>query len=342
MTLLFMDGFDVKDAPYKWSVSGGGYSGFYGSQATHWVTGRTGAGYAIQISNYANQGPPFLTELITASSKVFVGFGFAIDTSTVISSILNLLGDAGATTHLALKSTAFGGFALYRGASLIASTANYLFTNNVWKYVEVSATISATVGAVTVKMDGSVVLTFTGNTKNGGTNTTIDTVTFIADGAPLVSLDDIYICNDQGSVNNTFLGDVRVQALLPNGAGSSTQWAPLSGANYTNVNTVPPNVATYVSDSTPADRDTYALEDCAAGTGTIYGVQSVLAALKSDAGSASVKAAYKSGGTVYYDAPVSLGTSVIGYTALRENDPATSAAWTVAAVNALEFGAEVI
>jgi hypothetical protein len=71
------------------------------------------------------------------------------------------------------------------------------------------------------------------------------------------------------------------------------------------------------------------------------GVQTVAHMQKSDAGTANAKVALKSGGTVYYDATRSLGTSATSYTQLRETDPATSAAWTVSDVNSLESGVEV-
>jgi hypothetical protein len=62
---------------------------------------------------------------------------------------------------------------------------------------------------------------------------------------------------------------------------------------------------------------------------------------KSDAGVANAKVALKSGASVYYDTTQSLSTSAVNYMQMRETDPATSAAWTVAGANALEAGMEV-
>ena len=70
-------------------------------------------------------------------------------------------------------------------------------------------------------------------------------------------------------------------------------------------------------------------------------MQENLHALKSDAGTASIKPARNIGGTVYYGASQALSTGTGWYGAAREINPATSAAWTVSDVNAVEGGAEV-
>jgi hypothetical protein len=325
MALLFIDGFDVGDVALKYSP---------GNIPTSTTT-RFGYGRAVSGGN-----GQACRKLIPATVNPIVGVAFMPLTSLSANPFLALYGDAGATTHLTLGLNVSGQIVLKCGATVLA-TGSTLLILNAWRYVEISATINDTTGSVVVRVDNVVDISFTGDTKNGGTNTTIDAVTVLAPTGSSGAFDDLYICDTNGSVNNTFLGDVRVQTLLPTGAGASTQFTPSVGSNWDNVNDTPYVSTTYNSSATVGNGDTYAMGDLLSGTGTIFGVQDNILALKSDAGAASIKAAIKSGATVYYDTAVALGTTLGASVAVRETDPATSAAWTSTNLDAVEFGAEV-
>jgi hypothetical protein len=276
--------------------------------------------------------------------------------SAPMSCMFNLATDSGASSQIYLRRTIVNAIAVYRGdglngynsspsGTLIAQSAANVWDDN-WHYIQLSAVIHATTGRVIIYVDGTKVIDFTGNTKNTGTSNSIDLVRFKASkyvgASTLIQIDDLYVCDDTGSTNNTFLGDVRVQAMLPTGAGSSTQFTPTGSANnWQNVNEVPYNNATYNASSTIGQIDLYALGDLTAGTTGVFATQSVAHMQKSDAGTGNVKVAIKSGAMTYYDPTQSLGSSVTAYTAVRETNPATSTAWTVSAANAIEAGVEV-
>ena len=327
MTLLFMDGFDVADVLLKWVATGN----VQANQPPRF------SGLSIRMPSNGS----FVKKAITVSTKLLLGFAYKVIALPADEVISSLYGDGGATTHLTLSVNSGGAVIVRRGTTVLATSASGLITGSAWSYVEWSATIDATAGIVTVKVGGVSVISFTGNTKNGGTNLSLDAVSISSSGSDMY-FDDLYVCDGLGSVNNAFLGDVRVQTLLPMGTGSSTQLTPTGVANnWDNVNDVPLVTTTFNASATVGQRDTYAMSDLIAGTGTIFGVQETIYAAKSDAGAASIKAAVKSGATVYYDATQSIGASVAPYVAVRETDPATAAAWTVANLNAMEFGAEV-
>jgi hypothetical protein len=361
MALLYMDGFDLQDTLVRWGSAG------YTGSVVHTATTRLGTGKCVTLTVGSGGGLGGLVQIyraITPSSQVYVGA--AIQAALVAGvnqeptpNFFGLFSDNGTTGHLYLYRNHSNSIQLFRGdlaggtfqfpmgsGTLLATSPVGTLDGN-WHYVEMSATIHDSTGSVTVKVDGTTVLTFTGDTRNGGTSTNIDTVKFKAgrynvDTVGTISIDDLYICDGTGTVNNTFLGDVRVQSLLPSAAGSSTQWAVTGAANnYTAAGESPYNDATYNSSSTVGQRDLYALTDLLSGTASVLGTQTVAHMQKSDAGTASAKLAIKSGATVYYDTTQSLGTSIAAYSQVREMDPATSAAWTVAAVNALEAGVEV-
>jgi hypothetical protein len=214
-----------------------------------------------------------------------------------------------------------------------------------WHYIEIYATIDASVGRATIRLDGSSTpaIDFTGNTRNGGTNLTIDAIRLGAASNNNPTLfDDLYVCNSLGGVNNTFLGDMRVQTSLPIGAGSDTQWAVQGAAsNYLAVDDSPYNSADYVYATTTGQRDLYALGDLSATTASVKAVQSNIVAMKGDAGTVSIKPALKAGGTIYYDSTLTLSPSAVWTGDVREVNPATAVAWTASDVNSLEAGVEV-
>lgn len=335
MTLLFTDGFDAGDWQGKW---GSGSS----LQKTRSTT-RFSSGLALQ-TNDSNNNPIYRT--ITASSKVFMGAAVIMlgytggDNNREIFQMLTA-----SQRHLSAAVDSSGFITLQRNGTVIA-TSSVAMSTTVWKYVEMSATIHPSTGTCVIKVDGNIAINFTGNTSASGTADNIDKVAIVfgqsAFSRGVDSIDDLYVCNDSGSVNNGFLGDIRITTLMPTGTGSSTQFTPTGVANnWDNVNDVPYSAATYNSSSTAGQRDTYAMADATAGY-TPLAVVSVVDALKSDAGASSIKPALKSGATVYYGATASLGVAVSSLVDIWQADPATSAAWTVSGINAAEFGAEVV
>jgi hypothetical protein len=331
MALLFMDGFDGGDMTIKgWAPNVNTSTG--NNPATRFGTGRWG-GVNSTITRIA----------FPAATKIFTGFSMANTyNDTAIRPYIFLCGDAGATTHLSLGMTN-NGIYLYRGAlATLIGQYNFGVTTNIFYNFEISATINDTTGNVVVRMNGITVISYTGDTKNAGTNSTIDAFGLGANGGMTAIIDDLYICDDSGAAPyNTFLGDVRVQTLVPNGAGSSTQFTPSTGANYTTVDELPYSSTDYVYSNTSGQRDTYTVSDLT-GTPTIYAVQNNVVAKRSDAGAISLRPAIKSGASVYYGTTVALGTSDGTLTDLRTLDPNTSSTWTVSGVNALESGFEVV
>ena len=345
MSLLFVDSFDVIDATTKWS-SYSIYGALNNGQGATFPTGRYGAGRAMDFHNYASQLtlPNFL-KFITPSAQVFMGAAFQINAGQ---RLFRLLGDAGVTIHLTLYASG-GVLFLYRGdvtgGTLLAQSGPTQYIDTQWNYFEIGATIADSGGRVEVRVNGipTPVIDFTGDTKNSGTSTNIDAVQICNPTRDVhLVVDDLYVCNSAGTRNNSFLGEIRVTACLPSGAGSNTQFTPTGSANnWDNVNDVPPVLTTYNASSVLDQKDTYAMTDLPAGVGQIFGMQTVLLASKSDAGAASLKSVVRLGVLHHYGAPYALSSNPLAYCSIREVDPSTNVAWLVAAVNSMEFGAQV-
>ena len=329
MALLFMDGFDAGDAQQKWTSYTGGSS----STDTRFSAGRS---WFIQ-SNGDN-----LTIALSASSQIFMGFAVKFGTNpSSASTFMQIKGDTGTTTHLLLGFPTGSSIELYRNSTSTILASASLTNPLTWgTYIEVSATIADAGGTCVVKVNGTTVINFSGDTKNAGTSTNIDTITFgkFSGFTPTLYIDDLYICNSTGAAPyNTFLGDVRVHTLVADAAGSSTQFTPSSGANYTTVDELPYSATDYVS-GTAGQTDLYSTSNLPGGLGVIYGVQTNAIVKKTDAGTISARPVIRSGGTNYTGTSVSIGTNDQTVSKVDQVNPATSTAWTTGDVNNAEIG----
>jgi len=100
----------------------------------------------------------------------------------------------------------------------------------IWQYIEVYGVIAAdNEGAITVRVNENIVLQISSadTSAAGGRSLGIDQIDF---GNTMV--DDFYICDNSGASLNNFLGNTRVPAQSPNGAGASTQWTPTGSASF--------------------------------------------------------------------------------------------------------------
>ena len=331
MALLYMDGFDAGDHSVKWNATGG----------TSTATTRFGTGRSLYLGTTSSHVERFFTaadEIFCGAAIMYTNVTFRDPISTD-SHTFAFHGDSGTVKHVSVATNSLGQWTAYRGSTLLA-TSSPLLVASVWNYVEIRVLISDTVGRVVVRHNGVTIIDYTGDTKNGGTNTSVDKIKLagISNFSTDQYYDDLYICDATGSSPyNTFLGDVRVHTIVPNGAGSSTQFTPSSGANYTTVDELPYSATDYVYGTT-GQTDLYTASDLPAGTGVIYGVQTNAMVKKTDAGSINGRTALKSGATTYYGASTVIGTSDQVVTRTDQVNPATSSAWTSTEVNGIEIG----
>lgn len=164
--------------------------------------------------------------------------------------------------------------------TLLASSVVAVVDNASWYYIEIKYTCHASAGAIELRCNELTIANVSGIDTTGGVAGT--TIGQFQIGAPsnasptngLWWMDDFYLCNNDGSVNNDFLGDVRVVRLYANGAGSVSDWTPTGNSNhYENVNDHPPTAAAYNSSGTDEQAENYTLDDLpATATGTIFGI----------------------------------------------------------------------
>jgi hypothetical protein len=234
-------------------------------------------------------------------------------------------------------------------ASTLLGTATTAFTQDGWHVVEWRHQMtSLTSGTTEVWLDGTRVINFTGDNTAGSqlnvASLSVGNLTNLTATGAYTAFDDLVINDTSGTVNNARAGDGRVVLLTPTGAGSNTgltRGGTDTGADYSQCNEIPPSLTQYVYSATTALRDTYAMSDLPAGVGSINVAEVLVLAQNSDAGAGSLGLTVVSGATTNEGTAQTLGTAGAYIRQQYETDPNTSAAWSVAAVNAMEAGVTV-
>ena len=336
MSLLFCDGFDhyaTAQIPTKWSQQG---------TSANWPSisssgGRFGGGYL------ETGWTGYVRTTLTSRATWIIGVAAFFNRLEGLGSgwaLISLL-DSG-TVHVYVRFDAARHLQVVRGDGTVLGTGSTVVAVESWNYIEMKATIHDSAGVVVVRLNGVVELNLTSqDTRNGG-NSTADAFQLGSQTSGDCYFDDVYACDDSGSANNDLLGDIRVVALAPTGAGNYSQFTPSTGSNYQNVDDATPDGdTTYNSDGTVGHIDTYAFSDISQ-TGTIKAIQHLVYASKDDAGARSIAPVQRSGSTDYVGTTAVLASHYAYVREVVELNPATSAAFTIAEVNAAEFGVTVV
>lgn len=348
MTLIFMESFD--DDLWnrgKWGVVIG---------ATRDASGRNG-GAAKMTYNWADSNFELRKQVASADEHATFILGFAFKavgallsrSGTALGYPVQFLSDSTATNHVGMFVGSSGVITVLRGTTSLGTSGANALQLDTWYYIEIKVTLSDTVGAVTVRVNGTNWINLSSiDTKNAGTKTVFDSIRLTGDDASGTGsyylYDDLYLCNGAGSIRNDFLGDVAVEVLYPNGDGANSGMTGSDGNsvnNYLLVDETTIDTSDYVGSSVDGTKDTYAFGNLTRAAGTIYGVQAAMHAAKTDAGSRSMRMLARPGSTDQPSSDFALGTGYLPYTYVWQQNPDTSTDWSVTSVNASEFGAEV-
>ena len=282
------------------------------------------------------------TRSVASGASRTVGFAWR-PVSTTGSGILFTFLES-TTVHVNLEYNGDGTLSVTRnGTALTGGTSAAVITAaNVWYSVELSATINDTTGAFELRVNEVAVASGSGlDTRNGGTSGVVSVIRFNGRGTS-DDYDDLWSDGSAGAFN----GDMRVCSHLPNSDGGASQWTPSTGtAHYACVDDATPGGDTdYVSDATAGHRDTYGFPALPVGSSaTVKAVQVRMWARKDDAGTRTIDAVARIGGTNYDNgSALALSTSYSAQEARYLTDPSTGSAWTVSGVNGAELGVKEV
>ncbi len=339
MAIIFCDGFDhyaTADLLKKWTAQVIGNSC---SITIDNAVKRTGTGslriYALQTGTVRHSA--YIQKNLGANfSTLIVGCGLKVNNISTAYNWINFL--LGTTLQVSVRLNGSGLIGIYRNTTLLATTPSAFSANGEQVYIEIKVVVHDTLGSVQIKKNGLdwYTLANVDTNNSGGAVNTIEFGCYSDWDSATMNVDDLYVDDAD------FLGEIRIDTIFPAGAGATTQWDPLSGANYENVDeTTPDYDTTYVSSNTVSDIDTYTFGNMAV-PGTIKGIQVNILGRKDDAGSRDIATVVRPAGTDRIGTTIPLGDDYVYKTAVYATNPDTSAAWTMAEVNGAEFGIKLI
>lgn len=232
------------------------------------------------------------------------------------------------------------------GVLLGTTSPSVALVLNRYYYIEFRSKMNNGLGTAIVKINGQTVLSLSGvNTSQTGVNQA-DVIQILGPGgSSFMYVDDLYVCDVNGGVNNDFLGDVQIGFILPASDGDLTQWTPNSGSpHFSRVNENPPDGDTsYVASSTTTQEDLYHFQPVSL-TRKILGLQTNIIARKDDEGNRALSVVTRSGGS---DSVADTGGRYVNQTYIDylnqfDVNPLTGLAWTPTSVNAAQWGIKLI
>lgn len=350
MALLFIDGFDHYD-PQALDAQGypllaRGKATYLSSRATR-IQGRRPSSYALRLP--AGGGGGYIKDLGVFKTGLIVGAAFRVASlgNNGAEPLLLGVGDSGEVLHFVAVSSD-GKLKLYRNLggfeNQLISTSTATIAAGGWNYVELRVVQGTNDGTLSVRVNEVLVIHLTGqDTIRGGTQLlTVFLGALPYQNCPAtVDVDDFYVADTGGTINNTFLGNVRVDILKPQGNGSLNEWT------VTPTNAIAWQV---VSDNNESSaivaegddlRQTFGVNPLPVGaTPAIHGVQLTMLAHRADGGADRIKGLIVSEGQSAVSPNLILYDRPSWRTAMFERSPNDNAQWTEGALNNAEFGVE--
>jgi len=192
-----------------------------GTFETLTVSPRTGQGYYVMSDEKVLR-----KDFDTDTSHTELYFGFAVQfTSLTVLPFFYVWTDAPSVfaNYMGLRLTATGVIQALRTGTTIASSAVGIIATNQWYYIEMWVKPLNSNGRFVVKVDGSTVIDFTGDTTND-----LELINGFelnaTDQNLLTFFDDIVVNTPDGAVNNTYPGMVRLLPIRPDAPGTNSDW----------------------------------------------------------------------------------------------------------------------
>jgi hypothetical protein len=288
------------------------------------------------------------------SNEVYIGFAFyQTARATSDNAIFEFLGGGGGDLYLTQETTGVLKFELSAANKTPTSGANVLQVNT-WHYIEVKIVKKNSIdaGDVSLRVDGAewIELDAATDTLYSVNPAYTDTIEFRCLTGAERYIDDLYVCDETGPINNTFLGPVKVETLYPDGEGDVNDFTGSdadSTDNHLHVDEVTgqDDDTSYVESDTADHIDLYTLDDMAATIDIIHGIDAVSVVKNDVMGGGSVRqgaSIVRIGGSNYQGDTFNIGSPYTHRHNILEENPDDAAAWEEADINALEAGIKVV
>lgn len=335
MSLILLEGFDDGLRNQRWANNG--------MNAIE-----SGARWGNKQPLRSNESMRYSFDLADQHATITVGCWLQqTQAASNIYTFFQLQSDSGTTTHVSLRIHPTGSVS-FSGPSG-AYESDIIWRGVEAHYFEFEVVLHDTAGSYRLWVDGVLLINVSDiDTKAGGTKTVFDAFRYAGGvfGSFWGYMSDVYITNGAGSSPyNGRLGDIIIETKFPDGNGFYSDFVGSdadSTDNYQHVDENPNHDgnATYVESGDDLDRDSYTFEDIALTTGNIRGV--IATAVAKNTGAADYLQVSTRISSIDYDsatmaAPASYNAALVK---VWQVSPATSSDWTIAEINAAEFGIE--
>jgi len=341
MAVKWIEGFedytDVNQLPFVYVGDQFGNSSF--------DTGRSDYGQSLLYSGVAYAESSFSTPDLGNQGTWIVGFAFKHDVLTSISAFDILQIFDGITAQVSLNFDPLSQmFSITRGNGTVLGTGSTVIPNDSWFYVEMKVVIDSSVGTIDLNINEISDISVTGlNTKNSS-NSYANFITFPHPNGYFIKywLDDIYVLDGTGSVNNDLLGDMKVEMLRTSGEGAYTSWSSNNG-NIPRWKAVQVLDTNFVSTTTNGNKGTFNFSPLQKLNSGFAAVAVNVFARNSSPSTHTVDVVLKSGATEILSTDQTIDQITYRRVQLiQETDPDTTATWTSEGINAVDCGIKLI
>ena len=345
MAVLFMDSFDLYSS--KAQVIAAGWGSEHPTNIDFSTSsGRFGGGCLTYSGGTTGWVAPVL---VAAGSTITIAAALFVNLTGGSAADVVILGQSSFSDNaFRLDVNASGDLSAYnRSGVQVGSTAVAALTDDSWHWFEMQVVIGTTIsnGSIEVKINGTSVITATSIDTRGSNVPNVAHISFRGSSGD-TRWDDIIIMDGTGVGMNGFIGDSKIDVLIPNSDSSPSDWTASAGSDFQCVDDGiggSNDDTDYISSSTVGQVSEFQMSNFADNPTAVYCVQARARARKEDAGERTFRLYIESGATV--DNGVEMG-GTIGYSWRRNGvwnrNPNGSVVWNKNTVNALKVGAEIV
>lgn len=258
------------------------------------------------------------------------------------------LADDANTTNISFYVNTIGQIVALRGhpasGTVLGTSSGSALTANAWHHLEWKVLFSDTVGTITVKLNGTAILTLTGLDTVAGNigcaNVALaNTCAFNGgDAAPSSYFRDFIVWDTVGTYNNDFMGPCFIDRFTVDSDVSFNWTASTGTTGYTLINEKGPADAGYIYSPTPAaSASTFGMEDLPASAVSVRGIMLYGRMQKSDGGDCQVQMSLNDGTSDTPGTDRAITTAFTYWADILETNVTTGLPWTRTAFNASKF-----
>jgi hypothetical protein len=238
-------------------------------------------------------------------------------------------------------------------STITAPSLTGVIAPSTWYRIEIKFNMgtSTSTGVVEVRVNGTLVSSVTGanlwQSGVGGAGIRIFNQSSSSNTAATY-FDDFVINDDSGSINNDYLGDVRIDNVRPAADTAQADWTLSTGSDgYALIDDALSASADddsgYVEGGTAGSKSEFTCSALSGTSANINAAQIRLRAERSDAGNRTYRGYLKSSSAVANGPTLAPEVGYVwDFNGIFETDPNTSAAWDDSGVNGVKLGLEVV